>query len=180
MSISRESEIKKIIEEHNFRRNRIKAYLSYILDYMINKKNDKPLKTTVMKVAYLLHSKFSIYFADFDSYLYGPYSKTIDSILADLISNGVVTLKSNISSDGYEYYVFESAKFPNELDRFLKNDEKKKLIKALDEIYNKFGKTPKKNKLSLNKLLDYVYNKDKFYKSSEFGEKIKFESSHKN
>lgn len=172
MKLKNNIEKKKIIEEHNFKRNRIKAFLSFILNYMINEKKDKPLKTTIMKVVYLLHSKYNIRFVDFESYLYGPYSKTIDSILLDLSNNDVVSLKHKISRNGYDYFVFENAKLPNELEKFLDKSEKTKLKKALDEIYEEFGN--KNNRLSLEKLLDHVYNKDEFYKKSEFGEPIKF------
>ena len=175
MKLKNEKETKKIIEEHNLKRNRIKAFLSYILNYMINEKKDKPLKTTVMKVVYLLHSKYNFRFVNFESYLYGPYSRTIDSILLDLSNNDVVALKHKISHNGYDYFVFESAKLPKELEKFLDGSEKEELKKALDEIYIEFS--DKKNRLSLDKLLDHVYNKDKIYKESEFGEPIKFDET---
>jgi len=167
-------EVKNLIKELNSKRNKIKAYLSYILYYMTKEKGDKPLKTTVMKVVYLLHSKYNIYFATFDSYLYGPYSRSIDSILTDLVNSEIVELESKISKTGNIYYIIKNAKFPKELEAFLSNDDKKKIEKSLNEIYNEFS-SENKNKLSLDKLLKYVYNKDENYKNSEFGEPIEFE-----
>lgn len=168
-------EIKKIIKEHNLKRNRIKAFLSFILNYMINEKKDKPLKTTIIKVVYLLHSKYNIRFVDFESYLYGPYSDTINSLLYELEKDEVLEINERISNSGsYSYYIFEKAKMPENFKKLLTDEEIKKLTNALSDIYEKFGNARKK--LSLKDLLNYIYNKDKYYKNTKFGEPIKFES----
>jgi len=161
----------EIIRKVQLERMKLKAFLVETIAYATSKEKTPILKTVLMKLIYLIVlNEPDLRIVSFISYNYGPYSPTIENTLKTLIGN-YIKYDQRISNNGYVYYLYSSNGLDETLKKYITSEEISKLHKAIDNIYKNYGKD---NRLYLDKILEYIYKKDKAYKKTKFGEEIVF------
>lgn len=142
-------------------------YLANKLDF----KNNRSGETAIQKLIFLLINKYKIPLDyNYILYNYGPWSFKLMEDLRILENGEFLKKQSDMSGYGYNYIPNKEIDFVT--SNIVKDSDKGKFYKKIDEIVNKYGNVPAKN-LALLTTFIYICKKNPSYKKNQAIKEVK-------